>query len=552
MRTVDHPGERPAQRPVSPSAARRPGTIVGILFGCVALILTGGLLARAHANFNRPIGDDVWSHAAAVRALADQPGAPLNPFYGTAAASNRFTPFHLAWGLWVRLTGRSPMEAFTAATFVNWIALALAAAYLGQTLFGRGGGRLMLLTLVLGWGGALNYSGSYALPDLPSVAAYPSMLAFALGLVLLAQNFRYARGGGVGILATSVPLQAAVVLIHPLVGAYTGLLSGVVWLTQGRAAGPRSMMFLAGMGLGTLAAFLWPYYPLISLLQGEMGHVANVSQPLTHGISEHHARWMVRVLRVTWPGLLLTPYLWREAKRNATLRFAGVLWGISLLIFLLATPLRSRLGDRLGVWMHFPLQIAGAHALWSALADGRSAAAARGTLAGWRSAFAPPWTRGLALAVLLVCAGLMAGETVRRRLPHIVAAAGPEPSNLSAQYAELLAGLRPGEMVLARPLEAWPVAAFGGHIVYALRDDYYSPDRSARQAAVQAFFSPGASSAARRAVLRQWAVDYVLYHRRRLPRETAKELRPMGTVAAKTRDLVLLRCRPGDPARGRR
>ncbi len=511
----------------------------------VVLAAVGGLLARAYANLDRSIGDDLWSHAAAVRALAENPVAPLHPFYGTAATSSRFTPYSLALGLWVRHTGQTPLEAFRIATGVNWMVLALGMGFLGRTVLGRGGGVILAVAMVLGWGGALNFSGSTALPDLPYVAGYPSTLALALGLVLLAMQFRYVRGGGAWNLAAAFPLQAAVTLIHPLVGAYAGLLAGGVLLTQGRAAAKRSVVFLGVMGLGTLASLLWPYYPMLRLLQGEAGCVVHWAKPLTEGIEDYQQYWFRRVFSETWFGWVMVPYLWAEARRHGGMRFAAVLWAISLVVFMVGTPLSSRLGDRLGVWMHFPLQMAAAHALWTALNEARGGAGRVSWRAAGRACFrAGSKARRWAIAGLAVCAVMMGVETVQRRLPQALVAPGPQPVFLAQQYARVLAGIGPGDVVMARPVEAWPVAALGGRMVLALRDDYFSPDRPERRRDVGRFFDPLATEDQRRDILRRWDVKYILYHRQRLSGEVVRALRKLGPVAGRTRDLVLIRVAP--------
>jgi len=479
---------------------------------------------------------DIWSHASALRTLTRHPVAPPNHFYGTGDPSKRYTPYSLGLavlGRWLRL---SPLQCLAFATVANWCLLCLGVSLVGRRFLGPRSGLLLLGVMVLGWRRAFDYSGSYALPDLPDVLCYPSTFAFAVYLLTLGLADEYLGKRSVPVLVSIMILNTLAALSHPIVGAFSVMTIAVLAVLSPNARPAVSTRLVAALVVSGLVCVAWPYYPVLGLGAGEVSKMAGIGAVEAAPVQ---IDWLYRVLAGSvLPGLVV-PYMFFLALRRPGLRFVAVVWLGAFVLFVVGTPAGVRVARRFGLLIYFPMHLAGAAALCDAWREWRAPGERPNVFAGMYCQ--GPWSRRLAVLAMTACAVLMIRSTVMSGGFPDLFAAGPAAEHTQVRYARLLAEVKDGDTIMAPLREGWPVTAFSGRIVKSWRDDDLVPGVGERNKAVSEFFSIGTSRVRRREILARWHCTHVLC---RVPGHTLElpgYLSGLGTPVERVGDLLLVK-----------
>ncbi|MDQ3898163.1 MAG: hypothetical protein M3326_13135 [Actinomycetota bacterium] len=239
-----------------------------VLCGLVLLVLVSYLSKNAWAG-----AVDIWEHAAAARELAQRPLHPRHPLLaGVDAPHQFFSPYHLAVGLFSRVTGLSIVTAFNVAAVANVVLLFVGLRLFVQALrLRRHADFWALLFMLFLWGpGAWVFSGFHHFDVLTLVASYPSMFVKGLIFICFWAHLRYLRSGDVRWLLPVLGISTVVLLAHPVdaVALAIGVLA-LTWTADVERRDRALVLTVAAIGLSVLLASLWPYYSLTALLFGK-------------------------------------------------------------------------------------------------------------------------------------------------------------------------------------------------------------------------------------------------------------------------------------------
>jgi hypothetical protein len=181
-------------------------------------------------------------------------------------------------GLLSRWSGSSPVVALSVAGIVNLALLLYALRVFVTVLLGRASPAFWTLLFALLVWGVLppSASGFLNLISLPSVAPYPSTLAYAITLLALAGTIRYLRDGQVGWLPALPLAQALVVLIHPLTALGLAVGTLVVCVSYlDRARWRRSALVVLVSALAVPMVLAWPYFSFLEAARRSAAWDAN-------------------------------------------------------------------------------------------------------------------------------------------------------------------------------------------------------------------------------------------------------------------------------------
>ncbi|MFG2604234.1 hypothetical protein ACGFT2_11880 [Streptomyces sp. NPDC048514] len=468
--------------PVSRPAPAHGGARVGRSLPQVAAALVLVLLLLVVVRL--PWAGDLGMHAATVQRLRHDLVHPGNPLVDADTPSPYYSPWMLVLGCLARLTGLSVFVVLRMAALVALGLLTTGVWRYVRTLSPhRAAPALALLALVLLWGPLLfDWSGFVSLNSLALTVSYPSVFALGLAFHFWAWLTGTARGpAGWGAWLGLGALWALILLCHQFTGvvATLGATAMVIAARPGRAVLPR---LGAGFALGLVVLWLWPYYDFFALFSAGSGLEA-IHRSLYAHLAGRFGLVLLGVVALVLRG--------RRNHRDPLVLF----FALGVLVFAAG-----------GLTGHYSW----GRALPAALIPAQLAAALETVSAG-RRAVRAGWAcvLGAALAVgAWTQAGTLGYVTGRDALPGVVAAKYRTPW---AGYQWIMkAGVRYGDVVMARRMPARQIPAYGPYTVAPGYPDVFLRDAARREAAVTRFFDTGTPPAQRRGILREYGVRWVV------------------------------------------
>ena len=528
---TDHTAMAP---PAEPTAAR---PVRGVLYLMLALGLTI-YVALVAPYRSEMLPADAWEHHAAVLALTENLTDPGNPTYATPEPSIRYSPFSVAAALVSRMTGLEPYTVLTGASVLN-VALFLLAFY----WFIRGFDETRIaflagLCLIFLYGRAPGYANSFALSDLSWHSVNPSVLSMALNFACWGLLWRASKAGA-GALVGSVVLSGVLLSVSVLCHGMSGVLGamGVAALVVAvpRPARVRQVMCVIGVGAVSLGlTLLWPWYRFLDAASGG----GNVWYWFNVGVS--------RQMFFVWcaPAFLLA-LLALPHRVSPLVRFSLVLAFTALGLGIVASGVKSASLARLPL-AATPLACI-AVAYWMKAGGFGGWAWGRRTVAGLFGHGEGGSVNAWAVTQLLAVTALLYGAVPQLRdvvsephlaRPLIAELAGREnkqPEHWKT-YAQALAGIAPGDVVLSDLQTGWPVPSFRGRVVGANHLELFTPGQRERWDDTDTIFNPDTDPDERRRLMDRYDVRWVL-----LARDTplAGQIRP-SAVEAESGRLVLM------------
>ncbi|MES9524634.1 hypothetical protein [Streptomyces capoamus] len=467
---------------MSPAAPGGSASRVGRTSAQLAAALVGVLLLLVVVRL--PWAGDLGMHAATVQRLRHSLLHPGNPLVDADTPSPYYSPWMLLLGVVARLTGLSVFVVLRLAALAGLALLVTGVVRYVRTLSAhRAAPALALLSLLLLWGPVLfNWSGFLGLNSLALTVSYPSVFALGLSFHFWTWLTRALRAeSGWGVWPGLGVLWALILLCHQ----FTGVVASLGGLAVVLAAKPaRGVLPRLGAGLvaGVLVLWLWPYYDFFALFSAGADLEA-IHRPLYQDLA---GRFGLVLLGVAALGLRA-----RRDRRDP------------LVLFFLLGTLVFAAGGLSG---HYSW----GRALPAALIPAQLAAALEAVSAG-RRAVRRGWACVL-LAALAVGAWTQAGTlgyvVPRDALPGVVAEKYRTPW-VGYQWI-MRAGVRYGDVVMARTFPARQIPAYGPYTVAPGYPDVFLPDAGRREAAVERYFSEGTGTAERREILRKYGVRWVV------------------------------------------
>jgi hypothetical protein len=210
---------------------------------------------------------DIWQHAAALKALIENPISPANPFIDGETGSRHFHPLWTGAALVARAIGVDEWAALAAAGYVSLAILATGIFLLARALHPSPWSPLvMFLCLMATWVGPIQHTGFHAPSTLHFAAAYPATFLVGLSFILWAVTLRGLENPTAAVI--SIPLSAFMFATHQL-GAVIGFIgAGCLALFWKCGRWTSSIAMIAAMFAGIAITVFWPYHnPLALLLQ---------------------------------------------------------------------------------------------------------------------------------------------------------------------------------------------------------------------------------------------------------------------------------------------
>jgi len=213
---------------------------------------------------------DFWEHIAFMRAFAQNPLHPPNPYIAGAVPYHHHSPYHLFWGLVSRALGVNPflIAPFIGAINVGFFVVAVR-IFAKRIVGDRRYALPLLLALLFLWWLPWGWSGFYNFGLLHLTAIYPYRFAFPLALVMISL---YPGKGPVGFVAFTL-LTSLTFLVHALTGSFLVLSFLILALTTARnARSPARLVWLLPPIGGMALALFWPYFPVAETIM--LSHTA--------------------------------------------------------------------------------------------------------------------------------------------------------------------------------------------------------------------------------------------------------------------------------------
>lgn len=453
-------------------------------------------------------GADYWEHAAALRALLEDPWHPENPQVISPAPSPRFGPHYLLVALMGRALGVDSLGALGIASVLNTLLFLGGIFLFFRRYFGEPRAAFYgLIVAFASWWDTWHFSNVYQLEIYFSVASYPSSAALGLTLIAFWLALRVLRAphnsrwGLVGL----VLLSSVLLLTHPLT-AILGLSGlGLLALTEPGVGRNRRFWVLGAVAIGCLLAAVWPYYPVYRVMAGGRGEEAGWAMSLLDRSAGklHHfyqPRALFQSLGLSVVGVLLVPYfLYR--RKNLWFALGALSMGLPFAVnALVPLPLGHRF-----ILLAIPyLQMA---VVWLLLRLSPGSRHADPRVEPRRQ-----------LAGLLVGAtlALFAFHNVRSAVErfHRISQGRHAPESDVVRYARRAAELTgPGALILAGERDAWPLPAFGPRVISLLHENPLVEGPFERRAAVDRFFDGHVKDDERSQILTKYRVTHVLAKR---------------------------------------
>nr|WP_077800618.1 hypothetical protein [Streptomyces sp. JHA26] len=431
---------------------------------------------------------DLGMHAATVERLRHSLLHPGNPLVDADTPSPYYSPWTVVLGCVARVSGLSVFVVLRLGALVALGLLVTGVWRYVRTLSARPAApALALLCLMFLWGTTLfTWSGFLGLDSLALTVAYPSVLSLALAFHFWARLARAVRGAGDGgpagwgVWAALGVLWAVVLLCHQFSGVVASL--GALATVAAARCGRRVWVRLgAGLAVGVAVLWVWPYYDFFALLGAGDGLEA-VHRPLYRDLAGRY--WLVLL------GVVALGARWRRDRRDALVLF-----------FALGTVVFAA-GGASGHWSW-------GRVLPAALIPAQVAAGLEAVEAG-RRAVRVGWAcvLGAALAVgAWTQAGTLGYVTGPGALPEAVAGKYREPW---AGYHWITPWVGYGDVVMARRSPSRQIPAYGAYTVAPGYPDFFLGDEGERVAAVRRYFAPGTGEGARRGIVREYGVRWVV------------------------------------------
>ncbi len=455
---------------------------------------------------------DAWEHTAALSELIESPLYPRNPHLSTSAPSPRFMPLYVAAGWLGHILHMDVFTLYHGLSLFN-IVLLLVGVYLFASVYfrHRAAPVVLLLSLLFAWGTGIIWSNSTSFRALPSVAAYPSMAAFGLTLILwyLAIRFLEARRGRqiIGWFFLAWGVCSLTLLIHVLTGAVA--LGGMLLLALTRRdAGWRNRILLVMViPCALLAVESWPYYSTFEVLAHGSGQGSAMGEGFARFQRLVHANAFYRpwsILSSLGVALLAYPLALKYLRERRYLFAVGGLLGLSAIYFLnlfVSIPL----GHRALLFAVSFGQILIAAWLIEVLFFGRSCEAF--STAEFSSLVNETSVRRRRLALILAGACLLAGFAFAARQEWVSAREGRQ---LVDTYRHLTRKMREGAIVLTPPETGWPLPTFGGKVTALYHPNPLVESEKKRLQDTRRFFSPDSTVREREQIIMRYSPKYLL------------------------------------------
>jgi hypothetical protein len=442
---------------------------------------------------------DFWEHSSVVKSILLNPTKPRHPFLITNSPHAFTSPYAYLVAGYVYLVGTDVISGLASFGIVNLILLLCALHYFVQSIykhFPSNASFYALLCVLLLWGHeAWGYSGFYYYKLLPYVLPYPSTFCVAMVFFALAINIRTQGAIHRSALVTIGAITSVVLLSHPLTFIFLIIgLSGQCFRSGAQLINRHNLTLACAVLVGALLSFLWPFYPLHTLLtQG-----SNV-------FHESNEMMYEDVLIRMWPIFVSLPLAYRAWRKKSlrsvfitvTLLSAIYLFGnwsqkysLGRTISFIALLLQICIGIGIASWeqalsAHFPK-----------IKRFVSLALIVATVLFSLPLLMPALTRSLTVAKSLVL-----GRTVSNQQSY--------------KYLVFLEdAIKPNSLVLSDIETSWKIPTFNGKVIAALHAQAFVPDDNDRRSDVANFFDRRASAETRLAIIERYKPEYLLLDKR--------------------------------------
>ncbi len=210
-------------------------------------------------------GRDIWQHAAALRALIENPFEPANPFVVTDSGSRHFHPLWVGAAIMARLFVLDEWAILTVASYLSLVILGTGIFVFARSIHPSPWSPVaVFLCLMSTWFVPIQHTGFHSPSTLIYAAAYPATYMIGLSLILWALTLRALENATVAIWV--FPLSAFMFATHQL-GAVIGFVgAGCLALAWARGTWRASNLIIAAMLSGIAVTALWPYHNPIGIV----------------------------------------------------------------------------------------------------------------------------------------------------------------------------------------------------------------------------------------------------------------------------------------------
>ncbi|WP_375231956.1 hypothetical protein [Streptomyces sp. NWU339] len=498
-------GRSAGARPALPGRTGGPGAALrsaGIARAAVQVAAGSALVLLLAVIVPLPWAGDLGMHAATLQRLRHDLADPGNPLVDADTQSPYYSPWTVLLGGLARLTGLPVFVVLRLAALAGLALLVTGVWRYARALTVREAARgtgaraahgagqravfaLALLSLLFLWGTTpFLWSGFPGLHSLALTVSYPSTLTLGLAFHLWARlTAALRRRAGWGTWAGLGTLWAVILLCHQFTGvvATVGALATVLSARPARL--PRAVWPRLGAGLllGVLVLWAWPYYDFFALMGAGAG-LESVHRELYRDLP---ARFGLVLL-----GVAALAVRWRRDRWDPLALF----FALGALVFAAGWLSGHYAWGRALPAVLIPAQLAAALETFGA---------ARRTLrAGW----AVVLTGALAVGAWAQ-AGAVGYVVPREALPPAVEARYREPWT---GYHWMTPWVKYGDVVMAETEPARRIPAYGPYTVAPGYPDFFLPDEKRRAAATEQYFAPRTPARVRRGIERAYGVRWVV------------------------------------------
>lgn len=224
---------------------------------------------------------DIWTHAASIRSLMEDPWSPSHPFLDVEAPAHTFTAYHLALALLARALELTPLTVLKVAAGINavgflWVFPRFCRLFVNN----RNGPVIALLLTLLAWGpDPWGFSGFLHLRGLGLQISYPAMFVTWVGMATLTR-LRADRVKPASLVGFAL-LGALLLNVHPITFGSIAIVAVAIAATER----PSSLVPLVSMGAGAiLGAVTWPLYDTFELLTGAASNIDNENRAMYRNV----------------------------------------------------------------------------------------------------------------------------------------------------------------------------------------------------------------------------------------------------------------------------
>ncbi|MFI5572413.1 hypothetical protein ACIA6T_34800 [Streptomyces sp. NPDC051740] len=472
--------------PPGRAGARRAAVRTAVAGRTAVLAVAGLVLVLVVLVIVRlPWVGDLGMHAATVQRLRHSPLDPGNPLVDADTPSPYYSPWMLLLGVVARIPGLPVFVVLRLAAVAGLALLVTGVWRYVRTLSAhRAAPALALLSLLLLWGTTpFLWSGFPGLHSLALTVSYPSTFALGLAFHFWAWlTWALRRGAGWAVWLGLGALWGVILLCHQFSGVVATMGAVATVLAAGRAGRAVGSRIGAGVVVGAVVLWVWPYYDFFALFGAAGGGLDAVHR----GLYGHPvARFGLVLLGVA----ALVPRARRDRRDPLVVFFvlgalvvaAGWLsghysWGRALPAVVIPAQLAVAL-EVVGAGRRWP------RAGWAVLLAGAL------LIGGWAQAGA--------LGYVVPRGALPAVVEDRCRVPW-------------TGYHWITPWVRYGDVVMAEGRAARQIPAYGPYTVAPGYPDFFLPDEERRVAVTEAYFGERTPPAVRRETEREYGVRWVV------------------------------------------